>query len=135
MRSIEVSDDVWKEIAARGRFGEREDDVLRRVFNLPPSTPNIEAARPPWPPKRASARGPSIATRKQSAYVEHDQLHVSYYDGPSRTWALPDRSDKAEIRRIVDEAVAFAHANGATDPGQVNAVRKALTTGGYWLSK
>ena len=37
MPTIKVSDEVWEAIAERGKFGETEDDVLRRAFNLPPS--------------------------------------------------------------------------------------------------
>ena len=38
MRTIEVSDPVWQEIATRGKFGETEDDVLRRVFEIRPGS-------------------------------------------------------------------------------------------------
>ena len=34
MRTIRISEEVWNEIAKRGKFGETPDDVLRRVFNL-----------------------------------------------------------------------------------------------------
>ncbi len=34
MRNIRISEEVWKEIANRGKFGETEDDVLRRVFGI-----------------------------------------------------------------------------------------------------
>ena len=34
MRTIKVSENVWNEIAKRGKFGETEDDVLKRVFGL-----------------------------------------------------------------------------------------------------
>lgn len=135
MHSIEVSEDVWSEIEARHKFPESVDDVLRRVLNLPPNIARVEPTSPPQhPAPRATARRRSMATRKQSSYVEKDQLRVSYYDGPSRTWALPDRSDKAGIRKVRDEAVAFARENGAT-LGQVNAVKKALTDSGYHVIK
>ena len=35
MRHIKLSEEVWQKIAERGQFGETEDDVLRRVFDLP----------------------------------------------------------------------------------------------------
>jgi len=38
MRTIEISDEVWQAIADRGKFGETEEDVLRRVFRLPTCT-------------------------------------------------------------------------------------------------
>lgn len=34
MRTIRISEEVWNAIAERGKFGESEDDVLRRVFNI-----------------------------------------------------------------------------------------------------
>ena len=34
MVKIDVSEIVWKKIAAQGKFGETEDDVLRRVFKV-----------------------------------------------------------------------------------------------------
>jgi hypothetical protein len=38
-KKIPVSDAVWDEIAKRGSFGETEDTVLRRVFDLPVVAP------------------------------------------------------------------------------------------------
>ena len=32
MRTIRISNEVWDEIAKKGKFGENEDDVLRRQF-------------------------------------------------------------------------------------------------------
>ena len=37
-KQVMLSDTVWSEIAKRGNFGESEDDVLRRVFELPQAT-------------------------------------------------------------------------------------------------
>ena len=37
MISIDISKEVWDEIAKRGKFGETADDVLRRVFELDPT--------------------------------------------------------------------------------------------------
>ncbi len=34
MRTIKISEEVWNEIAKRGKFGETEDDVLKRIFNI-----------------------------------------------------------------------------------------------------
>lgn len=39
MRTIKISQEVWEEIAKRGKFGETEDDVLRRIFNIGSSSP------------------------------------------------------------------------------------------------
>jgi len=49
MKTIRISDEVWAEIAKRGKFGETEDDVLSHrswvdgfIVNptLPPPTPD-----------------------------------------------------------------------------------------------
>ena len=58
---------------------------------------------------------------------------VQFADGAREQWRLPDRSDKAAIRRVRDAAVAFAHSHGAT-LGQLNAVKKKLTDEGYYLT-
>ena len=68
-----------------------------------------------------------------SVRVEDGLLFVWFEDGERNQWRLPDSSNKAEIRKIRDEAVQFALGQGATDPGQTNAVRKALTDSGYHL--
>jgi len=34
MKTIRISDEVWAEIAKRGKFGETEDDVLQRIFGI-----------------------------------------------------------------------------------------------------
>jgi len=70
-----------------------------------------------------------------SAREEDEQLVIMFEDGASKKWDLPDKTDKDGIRALRDEAVAFALKNGASDPGQTNAVRKALTDAGYHLIK
>ena len=76
---------------------------------------------------------PKKAKKQMSTRVLDSQLSVKFADNEIGRWALPDRSDKAEIRRVRDAAVAFALEHGASDPGQTNAVRKALTDAGYYL--
>lgn len=133
MRTIKVSEDVWCAIASQGKFGETEDDVLRRVFKLPPdsiaegpnTSPNIPKGRLPRK---------SFAKQKMSSYIQSNHLHVSFQDGSSDSWILPNRSDKNGIRTVRDRAVAFAKENKATI-GQINAVKKALTDNGYHLTK
>ena len=124
-------------IAAQGKFGETEDDVLRRVFNLPEHS-GREEAHPPTELGNQQGRRRSYgprklkAERKMSSFLSATRLHVSFQDGASQSWLLPQRSDKREIRSVRDKAVAFAGANGATI-GQVHAVMKALTNAGYYL--
>ena len=139
MRNIRVSEEVWEAIASQGKFGETEEDVLRRVFKLPENsvhdgvqpTTGLGTQRP-----EMASYGPRriIAERRMRSFLSSNHLRVSFYDGPSQSWMLPQRSDKLGIRSVRDKAVAFARANGATN-GQVNAVRKALTDGGYHLHK
>ena len=79
-------------------------------------------------------RGKSYAEKRMSARTESGQLVVEFVeDGISKRWDLPDRSDREAIRRLREEAVAFALDHGASNPGQANAVRKALTNGGYYI--
>ncbi len=139
MRNITVTDPVWEAIASRGRFGETEDDVLRRVFGLPPAlAPNSAATlhQPSAIPTARRATGPrrSLATDRMSANISNGHLHVSFSSGPTSSWALPSPTDKASLRAVRDKAIAFANKHGAT-LGQVNAVKKALTDAGYHLTK
>src|SRR6266851_167643 len=131
MRTIRISDEVWDAIAQRGKFGETEDDVLRRVFEIVRRTPLVGQSI-----NEASAIRPTRtqhANRRMHAGVHNEALLVSFHDGKERRWPLPARSNKEEIRKIREEAVKFALENGASDPGQTNAVRKALTNEGYHL--
>ena len=135
MQTITISEPVWQAIASRGKFGETEDDVLRRVFNLPANsdpTGDHEAKQPTR--QRASGPRRSLATDRMSAYLSGSQFHVSFVSGPSSTWPLPSKTDKAALRAMRDKAIAFATKNAATI-GQVNAVKKALTDAGYHLTK
>ena len=129
-QSINVSQAVWNAIAERGKFGESEDDVLRRVFSLAPNRDAEQSTRSEGGAKRR------LATKRMSTRVGHGRFVVEFVeDGIREEWELPDKSDKAAIRSVRDEAVAFALQHGATKPGQTNAVRKKLTENGYYLTK
>ena len=132
MRTIRISDEVWSEIAKVGKFGETEDDVLCRVFNLEGHESRQEHGFSVS--KLARHRG-HYATNRMHAGVHDNHLLVSFANGAREQWELPNRTDKGEIRRIREEAVKFALANGASQPGQTNAVLKALTDAGYYLNK
>lgn len=144
MRTVEISDEVWAEIAKRGKFGEIEDDVLRREFGLPARTGvmlqsgrSVSTASQSGPHRRAAAGdGPRkrIADVRMSSFVRDQSLVVDFHGGPRRTFALPDRADKQALRRVRDTAVAFARESGASY-GQEMAVKKALTEAGYHLVK
>lgn len=139
MRTIRVSEEVWQAIAVRGKFGETEDDVLRRVFELPvdSSAGNEAPARDQIlrPPDRASfSRRRSLATQRMTSYIARNQLHIEFQDGASSSWTLPDQKDKAGIKDVLDKALGFAREHGAS-LGQINAARKTLTNEGYHLTK
>jgi hypothetical protein len=139
MRIIRISEEVWQVIASRGKFGETEDDVLRRVFDLPPNSMNegVQTLTGGGADsyRTLSGRRRSFAKQRMSSYVGANQLHIEFHGGASSSWTLPDRNDKAGIRAVLDKAILFATNNGASVPGQTNAVRKTLTDKGYYLTK
>ena len=76
-----------------------------------------------------------LATKKMVAEVGKDgELFIKFDGGLWQKFSLPDRNDKPAIRSVRDKAVAWAKRNGATD-GQAAAVKKALTSAGYYLTK
>lgn len=123
MKTIRISDEVWNEIAKKGKFGETPDDVLRRVFKI------IEEPSSELKPSRNR-----YATKRMSSKVVDGYLLVAFADGASNKWALPPKEDKLGIRKVRSDAIEFAERNGATQ-GQVDAVIKALTSTGYHLRK
>ena len=127
MRTIRVTDEVWQAIAARGTFGETEDDVLRRVFEL---EARVEAKV--GRPRRGNTR---MAAKSMRACVSDGELIVEFEGGIRQQWTLPEIEDKEGIRGVRDMAVQWALGRGATNPGQTNTVRKALTSAGYYASR
>lgn len=74
------------------------------------------------------------ATKRQSVRVEEGQLVVEFEDGPSKTWDLPEQSDKEALQRLREAVKAFGDENEATD-GQINAISKALNSAGYYVNR
>ena len=136
MRTIRISEGVWQAIAERGRFGENEDDVLHRVFKLPPGVANGDGSEASSAHQKARSRGRrrNLTKQRLSAYVENRNLVLAFAGGPERRWRLSDKGDKTALKRVRTEAVEFAKEAGAT-LGQVNAVKKALTEADYHLTK
>lgn len=130
MRTIKISDAVWDAIAAKGKFGESEDDVLRRVFDIEEDPEGHESLS-----GKRGRGGVRYAKKRMSARVEGGELVIEFEDGAKKSWTLPDKEDKSAIRQTREAAVAFALDNGASDPGQTNAVRKAITDAGYYISR
>lgn len=134
MKTISVSVPVWEQIAKRGKFGETEDDVLRRVFGLEGAQGEIDA--PIRKPERRiqTGRRRRLATDPLSSYIDGGELHVSFASGARKSWKLPAKSDKNALRALRTEATSFVEEHGAT-LGQVNAVKKTLTDSGYLLNR
>lgn len=120
MKTIRISDEVWKAFEKHGKFGETPDDVLRRVFEISRHK------------KRSGSTWNKVATNRMIARAENGELSIKFASGSSKRWALPSKDDKAGIRKVRDEAVKFAEGVGASS-GQLYAVMKALTEAGYHL--
>jgi hypothetical protein len=130
MPRVLISNDVWNAIAEHGKFGQTVDDVLRKILNLPGArseVPSTEGRR-----GRGNRR---LAMTAMSARVERGEFVVEFSGGGRKSWNLPTRSDKQRIRAVLTDAIKFALSQGASNPGQTNAVRKALTDAGYHLTK
>ncbi|MCE5271625.1 hypothetical protein LLH00_10125 [bacterium] len=124
MRTIRISEEVWNEIAKRCSFGETPDIVLRRVFSIdnPKQEKKMEIARPRFAQKRMTAR------------IAENYMLISFKGGASKRFLLPSKNDKSAIKRATEEAMGFADSNGASH-GQIEAVRKAFTSAGYWINR
>jgi len=69
-----------------------------------------------------------------SSDVLSGKLIVEFASGHRREFKLPSKSDKQGIYSVRDEACPFAEEHEAT-LGQTNAVKKALTDAGYYVSR
>ena len=123
MRNIRITEEVWLAIASKGKFGESEDDVLRRMFGLP----SRGASKQVTPRTR-------IATNKQSVHIADETLIVEYADGGSRRWKLPAQDDHEAIRRVRDQAWRFADEHEATI-GQKQGIVHRMCSCGYFVSE
>ena len=128
MKTIRISEEVWNEIAQRGKFGETEDDVLRRVLSL---NKNIDRDNV----RSSFQRSPNKTKLPMSSRItDAGKLVVDFHGGLRKEWELPSRANKDHLRKILNEALIFAEDNEAT-LGQKNAIRKTLTDAGYHLTK
>jgi hypothetical protein len=126
MRTVKISEEVYGEIAKRGKFGETVDDVLRRQFRI--------AERPE---KEGTHLVRTILARRRMSPSVRDgeagvKLEVDFQGGPSRQFALPSRDETAGFRVVLEEALRWAKEQGATD-GQSAYIRKVLHQAGYYL--
>ncbi len=120
MKTIRIDLDVWREIEKIGKFNETANDVLRRVFKLPSKT--------------SFGTGIRHATHRLSPTVKGGKFVLRFQDGLTQSWPLPNKEDKKGIRELRDKAVSFVRKNMGTY-GQEEAVKKALTQAGYYLTK
>jgi len=138
MKTIRISDEVWSAIAAKGKFGETEDDVLCRVFGIGKSNQNAVTSaiiKSPSVVQSSRAFGWKERRAEVAMYqkVEDNKLILEFQSGQRGEWNLPSKENSAGIRRVRDLAVEFVQKNGGT-AGQVGAAMRALTSRGYHVT-
>ena len=139
MKTIRISDEVWKAIADRGKFGETEDDVLRRVFKIQEPQPDVSMVKHQQAVIEEQQGGRAYAWKERRAdvamyqRVEGGKLILEFETGQREEWKLPSQTDAAAIRQIRDAAVEFVKKHGGTE-GQVGAAMRALTSRGYHVT-
>ena len=133
MKTIRVSDEVWAAIAAHGKFGETEDDVLRRVFKISANSSALNGS-PEQKPEKQYGWKERRTLEKMTQKVEANKLILQFESGARFEKTLPEKNDRLAIRKIRDEAIEFVRSNGGTK-GQEHAAIKALTSRGYHVAK
>lgn len=128
MKMIRISDEVWAEIARRGKFGETEEDVLRRVFGL-----SEEKTEDTMYKNNLKLRTRQ-ATDRLSPEINGNKYLLKFASGPMKEFTLPDRTDRAGIKLLTDQVIKFVRDSGGTI-GQINHSRKCLTDHGYRINK
>lgn len=96
-RSAMLSDAVWDEIAKHGNFGESEDDVLRRILDLPEATPDEKiqlVARP---------RGGPVVDRRTYALTDKGRAFVRENNKPTQKLVILTLIDKLTTKQ--DKAI------------------------------
>ena len=127
MITVKISEESYDAVAEHGKFGDSFDDALRRALGLVLPTRTKQKRNP-------AGHWQHHATNRLSTYVQRNKLFVEFKSGAKNEWTLPAQDDKEGIRRVRDAASEFAEQNDAT-LGQVNAVKKALTEAGYYVSR
>ncbi|HUA68710.1 MAG TPA: hypothetical protein VMA13_09195 [Candidatus Saccharimonadales bacterium] len=132
MKTIRISEEVWAAIAAHGKFGETEDDVLRRVFKLSPN--NIQTNGSSSTGQKQYGWKERRATDRMTQTVRNNKLILEFDSGARFEEILPPKENRAAIRKFRDEALEFVKSNGGTE-GQEKAAIRALTSRGYHIAK
>jgi predicted CopG family antitoxin len=137
-RTVSISDEVYGHVADRGRFGESFDEALRRLLHVrDEAIMTAAAATPPRPGQRISThvkgvRGPNLSTRRLSPCLIRDGVLILGWDGVEELrLRLPDKTNRKGIEAVVGEAKRWATPAGASH-GQLNAIDKTLSDGGYY---
>lgn len=118
--TIRITQPVWDAISERGAFGETPDDVLRKVFGLPPRT-------------RRKGRGETVRISEVRdlalgvAMVRAGTLILKLRGAPIAMWPLPD--DAAGIAEVRTQAIDYAKEHGA-DQAEAR-IDEALASSGY----
>jgi hypothetical protein len=140
MKTIRVSEQVWDAIAAHGKFGETEDDVLRRVFKISSnnSSPQPKTGNGPLPPsepdKQYGWKERRAVYRMRDETGKGNKLVLEFDHGPRFEGAFPAKDNHSAVRKLRNEAVEFVRSNGGTK-GQEHAAIKALTSRGFFVAK
>jgi len=128
MKIIQVSDELWNEIAKLIAA-----DILKQAARPLDSAEELGSGHLPSYTPRHFTRGPRLAESQQNIRIINDKLEVAYpEDGIMQAWDLPSKSDRDAIREVRDKALEFAERHGASN-GQLKAIMKALTENGYYL--
>jgi hypothetical protein len=127
MKTVRVSDEVYSEIARRGRFGESVDDVLLRELHVSLSKPQVSGKNLPRIVYAQRKMTPKIVIRGQDEF-----LQVSFERDAPKEWLLPAKNDRDRLRAIQNEALHWATNEGGTE-GQLKYIRKELNDGGYYV--
>ena len=133
MKAIRISEEVWTAIAAQGKFGETEDDVLRRVFKISPNNSQLNGSPANGSNKQYGWKE-RRATNRMTQTVKGNKLTLEFDTGPRFERTLPAKENRPAIRKVRDEAVEFVRSSGGTK-GQEHAAIRALTSRGYHVAK
>jgi hypothetical protein len=124
MPTIKISEEVYGEIAKRGKFGETVDDVLRREFGM------VVSAQP-----RRQGRV-KHAVRRMTPTVKGDGsgrvLEIEFHGGATNRFPLPPVEEQGSFRPVLEQALQWAKSEGASR-GQLHYIRKVCNEAGYYL--
>ena len=65
---------------------------------------------------------------------EGQELTLSFSNGLSKRWLLPNQDDKQSLAKIRAEMLDFAKQQNDATPGQLQAITKALNGAGYYIT-